>query len=128
MHGSLQKTETDLRAQTGRNHMFASWTVHHHLFAERVLFRKPPMFEPLTVLQDHIRNGLFPNRRLRTRPQAPAIEAHRAALAQLRQDAMAHQQTNPVTFELTNEWKETITADKRRHKNYQLQGSTGTNT
>ena len=96
MHGSLQKTETDLRAQTGRNHMFASWTVHHHLFAERVLFRKPPMFEPLTVLQDHIRNGLFPNRRLRTRPQAPAIEAHRAALAQLRQDAMAHQQTNPV--------------------------------
>ena len=72
------------------------------------------MFEPLTVLQDHIRNGLFPNRRLRTRPQAPAIEAHRAALAQLRQDAMAHQQTNPVTFELTNEWKETITANKRR--------------
>ena len=124
MHGSLQKTENDLRSQTGHNHMFASWTVHHHLFAERVLFRRPPMFEAATVLQDHIRNGIFPNRRLRQRPQAPAFEAHRAALAQLRQRE-AHQRTTPVTFELTNEWKETITADKRHHRNYQLQGLTG---
>ena len=125
MHGSLQKTENNLRSQTGHNHMFASWTVHHHLFAERVLFRRPPMFEAATVLQDHIRNGVFPNRRLRQRPQAPAFEAHRAALAQLRQGAEAYQRTNPVTFELTNEWKETITADKRHHRNYQLQGLTG---
>ena len=105
--------------------MFTSWTVHHHLFAERVLFRRPPLFEAATVLQDHIRNGVFPNRRLRQRPQAPALEAHRAALAQLRQRAVAYQQTHPATFDLTNEWKETITADKRHHRDYQLQGLTG---
>ena len=38
MHGSLQKTENDLRSQTGHNHMFASWTVHHHLFADASCF------------------------------------------------------------------------------------------
>ena len=105
--------------------MFTSWTVHHHLFAERVLFRRPPVFEAATVLQDHIRNGVFPNRRLRQRPQAPALEAHRAALAQLRQRAVAYQQIHPATFDLTNEWKEIITADKRHHRDYQLQGLTG---
>ena len=125
IHGSLQKTENNLRSQTGHSHMFTSWTVHHHLFAERVLFRRPPVFEAATVLQDHIRNGVFPNRRLRQRPQAPALEAHRAALAQLRQRAVAYQQTHLATFDLTNEWKETITADKRHHRDYQLQGLTG---
>ena len=125
MQGSLQKTENDLRLQTGHSHMFTSWTVHHHLFAERVLFRRPPIFEAASVLQDHIRNGVFPNRRLRQRPQAPALEAHQAALDQLRQNAEAHQRTHPVNFELTNEWTETITADKRHHRDYQLQGLTG---
>ena len=51
IHGSLQKTENNLRSQTGHSHMFTSWTVHHHLFAERVLFRRPPVFEAATVLQ-----------------------------------------------------------------------------
>ena len=125
MQGSLQKTENDLRLQTGHSHMFTSWTVHHHLFAERVLFRRPPIFEAASVLQDHIRNGVFPNRRLRQRPQAPALEAHQAALDQLRQNAEAHQRTHPVNFELTNEWTATITADKRHHRDYQLQGLTG---
>ena len=125
IHGSLQKTENNLRAQTGHSHMFTSWTVHHHLFAERVLFRRPPVFEAATVLQDHIRNGVFPNRRLRQRPQPPALEAHQAALAQLRQRAVAYQRTHPFSFDFTNEWTETITADKRRHRDYQLQGLTG---
>ena len=125
IHGSLQKTENNLRAQTGHSHMFTSWTVHHHLFAERVLFRRPSVFEAATVLQDHIRNGVFPNRRLRQRPQPPALEAHQAALAQLRQRAVAYQRTHPVNFDLTNEWTETITADKRHHRDYQLQGLTG---
>ena len=125
MQGSLQKTENDLRLQTGHSHMFASWTVHHHLFAERVLFRRPPIFEAASVLQDHIRNGNFPQRRLRQRPPAPALEAHQVALNQLRQNAEAHQRTHPVNFELTNEWTETITADKRHHREYQLKGLTG---
>ena len=125
MQGSLQKTENDLRLQTGHSHMFTSWTVHHHLFAERVLFRRPPIFEAASVLQDHIRNGIFPNRRLRQRPPAPALEAHQVALNQLRQNAEAHQRTHPVNFELTNEWTETITADKRHHRDYQLKGLTG---
>ena len=125
MQGSLQKTENDLRLQTGRSHMFTSWTVHHHLFAERVLFRKPPIFEAASVLQDHIRNGNFPQRRLRQRPPAPAVEAHQVALNQLRQNAEAHQRTHPMNFELTNEWTDTITADKRHHREYQLKGLTG---
>ena len=57
LHGSLQKTENNLRSQTGHSHMFASWTVHHQVFSERVLFRRPPVFEAETVLQDHIRSG-----------------------------------------------------------------------
>ena len=104
---------------------FTSWTVHYHLFAERVLFRRPSIFEAASVLQDHIRNGIFPNRRLRQRPPAPALEAHQVALNQLRQNAEAHQRTHPVNFELTNEWTETITADKRHHRDYQLKGLTG---
>ena len=44
--------------------------------------------------------------------------------AQLRQRAEAYQQTHPVNFDLTNKWKETITADKRHHRDYQLQGLT----
>ena len=125
MQGSLQKTENDLRLQTGRSHMFTSWTVHHHLFAERVLFRKPPIFEAASVLQDHIRNGNLTQRRLRQRPPAPAVEAHQVALNQLRQNAEAHQRTHPMNFELTNEWTDTITADKRHHREYQLKGLTG---
>ena len=59
INGSLQKTEQS--ALTNRaSHMFTSWTVHYHLFAERVLFRRPPVFESATVLQDHICNGTFP--------------------------------------------------------------------
>ena len=91
MQGSLQQTENDLRLQTGRSHMFTSWTVHYQLFAERVLLRKPPIFEAASVLQNHIRNGNFPQRRLRQRPPAEAVEAHQVALNQMRQNAEARQ-------------------------------------
>ena len=125
MQSSLQQTENDLRLQTGNSHMFTSWTVHYHLFAERVLLCKPPIFEPTSVLQNHIRNGNFPQRRLRQRPPASAVEAHQIALEQMRRNAEARQQTHPVQFELTNEWTDTITADKQHHKDYQLKGLTG---
>ena len=128
LHGSLQTTENNLRSQTGHSHMFASWTVHHQVFSERVLFRRPPVFEAETVLQDHIRSGAFPDRRLRPRPQRPALDAHQAALTRLRQQAVAYQQTYPANFEFTNQWNETISADKRHHRDHQLKGLTGTNT
>ena len=125
MQGSLQQTENDLRLQTGRSHMFTSWTVHYQLFAERVLLRKPPIFEAASVLQNHIRNGNFPQRRLRQRPPAEAVEAHQVALNQMRQNAEARQRIHPVNFELPNEWTDTVTADKRYHREYQSQGLTG---
>ena len=125
MQGSLQQTENDLRLQTGRSHMFTSWTVHHHLFAERVLLCKVPVFEAASVLQNHLRDGNFPQRRFRQRPPAHDVEAHQVALAQMRRNAEAHQRTHPVTFELANEWPDTVKADKRHHREYQLRGLTG---
>ena len=125
MQGSLQQTENDLRLQTGRSHMFTSWTVHYQLFAERVLLRKPPIFEAASVLQNHIRNGNFPQRRLRQRPPAEAVEAHQVALNQMRQNAEARQRIHRVNFELPDEWTDTVTADKRYHREYQSQGLTG---
>ena len=128
INGSLQKTENSLQSQTGHSHMFASWTVHHQMFAERVLFRRPPVFEAETVLQANIRSGAFPDRRLRQRPPRAALEAHQAALAKLRQHAVAYQQTHPANFEFTNEWNETVSADKRHYRDHQLKGLTGSNT
>ena len=98
INGSLQKTESRLRLQTGHSRMFALWTVHHQMFADRVLFRRPPVFEAETALQANIRDAVFPDRRLRQRAPPAALEAHQAALATLRQHAVAHQQAHPVNF------------------------------
>ena len=64
-NGSLQQAEDRLRRQTAHSHMFASWTVHHQRFAERVLFRKPAVFVAQTTLQENIRDSNFPDRRVR---------------------------------------------------------------
>ena len=46
------------------------------MFAERVLFRRPPVLEAETVLQANIQDGAFPDRRLRQRTPSAALKAH----------------------------------------------------
>ena len=116
-----------LRLQTEHSHMFASWTVHHHMFAERVLFRRPAVFEAKTALQANIRDSTFPDRRLRQRAPPAALAAHQAALTALHQHAVNHQQAHPVNFELPNEWIATITSDKQHYREHFMKGLTGSN-
>ena len=107
--------------------MFASWTVHHQMFAERVLFRRPAVFEAKTALEANIRDSVFPDRRLRQRAPPAALEAHQAAIATLHQHAVEHQQAHPVSFELPNEWNATITSDKQHYREHRMKGLTGSN-
>ena len=128
INGSLQKTESRLRQQTEHSHMFASWTVHYQMFAERVLFRRPAIFAAKTALQANIRDSAFPDRRLRPRAPPAALAAHQAALTALHQHAANHQQTHPVLFELPNEWIATVTSDKQHYREHFMKGMTGSNT
>ena len=126
-NGSLQQTERRLRRQTAHSHMFASWTVHHQRFAERVLFRRPAVFVAKTALQANIRDSTFPDRRLRKTAPPAALGAHQIALTALHQHAVNHQQAHPVSFELPNEWLATITSDKQHYREHFMKGMTGSN-
>ena len=126
-NGSLQKTESRLQRQTAHSHMFASWTVHHQMFAERVLFRRPAVFVAKTALQANIRDSTFPDRRLQQRAPPAALGAHQVALTALHQHAVNHQQAHPVSFELPNEWLATVTSDKQHYREHFMKGMTGSN-
>ena len=126
-NGSLQQTEDRLRRQTAHSHMFASWTVHHQRFAERVLFRKPAVFAAKTALQANIRDSTFPDRRLRKKAPPADLGAHQLALTALHQHTVNHQQAHPVNFELPNEWLATITSDKQLYRDHFMKGMTGSN-
>ena len=53
-----------------------------------------------------------------------ALDEHRRALRALHQRATAQQAVNPVSFGLTNEWYDTITADKKHHLEHFTRGMT----
>ena len=126
-NGGFQKTESRLQQQTAHSHMFASWTVHHQMFAERVLFRRPAVFVAKTALQANIRDSTFPDRRLRQRAPPAALGAHQVALTALHEHAVNHQQAHPVNFELPNEWLATVTSDKQHYHEHFMKGMTGSN-
>ena len=114
MNGSLHQTEARLRKQLSHSHMFAEWTVHLDRFAERVLFQQPAVYTAEHALQTNLRERNFPDRRVRRVPPED-LDEHRRAIRALHQRAIAQQAVNPVSFGLTNEWYDTITADKKHH-------------
>ena len=113
MNGSLHQTEARLRKQLSHSHMFAEWTVHLDRFAERVLFQQPAVYIAEHALQTNLRERNLPDRRVRRRVPPEDLDEHRRALRALHQRATAQEAVNPVSFGLTNEWYDTIIADKK---------------
>ena len=123
-NGSLHQTEARLRKQLSHSHMFAEWTVHLDRFAERVLFQQPAVYIAEHALQTNLRERNFPDRRVRRRVPPEDLDEHRRAIRALHQRAIAQQAVNPVSFGLTNEWYDTITADKKHHLEHFTRGMT----
>ena len=86
------------------------------------LSHRAPVFEAETVLQANIQDGAFPETAA-TASSPAALEA----LAKLRQHAVTHQQAHPIDFDLTNEWNETVSADKRHYREHRMKDLTGSN-
>ena len=123
-NGSLHQTEARLRKQLSHSHMFAEWTVHLDRFAERVLFQQPAVYVAGHALQTNLRERNFPDRKVRRRVPPEDLDEHQRAIRALHQRAIAQQGVNPVSFGLTNEWNDTITADKKHHLEHFTRGMT----
>ena len=67
------------------------------------------------ALQTNLRERNFPDRKVRRRVPPEDLDEHQRAIRALHQRAIAQQGVNPVSFGLTNEWHDTITADKKHH-------------
>ena len=123
-NGSLHQTVARLRRQLSHSHMFAEWTVHLNKFAERVLFQQPAVYVAGHALQANLRERTFPDRKGRRRVPPDDLDEHQRAIRALHQRALAQQAANPVSFALTNEWNDTITADKKHHLEHFMRGTT----
>ena len=116
----LQEVEAGLRTQH-------KWLPEQDLpFSEVVLYAYAAdcVYIAAHALQTNLRERNFPDRRVRRRVPPEDLDEHRRALRALHQRATAQQAVNPVSFGLTNEWYDTITADKKHHLEHFTRGMT----
>ena len=96
---SFHQYAAQLKQQVQHRHMFTHWEVNRGKLASRVLFQRPAHYLPETVLQQHVRERTFPDRKLRRR-------------------------ANPVSFAIGNSWNDTLRADKQHHLEYTTRSQT----
>ena len=60
---SFHQYAAQLKQQVQHRHMFTHWEVNRGKLASRVLFRRPAHYVPETILQQHVRERTFPDRR-----------------------------------------------------------------
>ena len=98
--------------------MFTHWEVNRAKLASRVLFQRPAHYVPETILQQHVRERTFPDRRLRRRVPDNDVAAFKAQCNELLRVAAVNETENPVSFAIGNSWNDTLRADKRHHLEY----------
>ena len=98
--------------------MFTHWEVNRAKLASRVLFQRPAYYVPEQTLQQHVRERVFPDRKLRKRAPDIDIAAFDATCNEIRRLAAINEAENPVSFAIGNSWNDTLRADKRHHLEY----------
>ena len=86
---SLHQFADLLHKQMNHRHMFSHWLLDHEMLASRVLFQGPARYVPEATLQEHVRRGDFPSRRVRRRLTNADQAEFTAKCVELRQLAAA---------------------------------------
>ena len=113
-----------LKQQVQHQHMFTHWEVNRVKLASRVLFQRPAHYLPETILQQHVRERIFPDRKLRRRAPDIDVVAFQTKCNELRLLAAGTERANPVSFAIGNSWNDTLRADKQHHLEYTTRSQT----
>ena len=104
--------------------MFTHWEVNCAKLARRVLFQRLAYYLPEQTLQQHVRERVFPDRKLRKRAPDIDVAAFDAKCNEIRRLAAMNEAENPVSFAIGNSWNDTLRADKRHHLEYTTRSQT----
>ena len=86
--------------------MFTHWEVNRAKLASRVLFQRPAYYLPEQILQQHVRERVFPDRKLRKRAPDIDVAAFDAKCNEVRRLAAMNEAENPVSFAIGNSWSD----------------------
>ena len=95
--------------------MSTHWEVNCAKLASRVLFQRPAHYLPETVLQQHVRERIFPDRKHAEEHQIMTWLLLKPKCNELRRLAARNETENPVSFAIGNSWNDTLRADKQHH-------------
>ena len=121
---SFHQYAAQLKQQVQHQHMFTHWEVNRAKLASRVVFQRPAYYVPEQTLQQHVRERVFPDRKLRKRAPDIDIAAFDATCNEVRRLAAINEAEHPVSFAIGNSWNDTLRADKRHHLEYTQRSQT----
>ena len=121
---SFHQYAAQLKQQVQHQHMFTHWEVNRVKLASRVLFQRPAHYLPETILQQHVRERIFSDRKLRRRAPDIDVVAFQNKCNELRLLAAGTERANPVSFAIGNSWNDTLRADKQHHLEYTTRSQT----
>ena len=121
---SFHQYAAQLKQQVQHQHMFTHWEVNRAKLASRVLFQRPAHYLPETILQQHVRERVFPDRKLRRRAPDNDVATFEAKCNELRRLAAVNETQNPVSFAIGNSWNDTLRAGKQHHLEYTTRSQT----
>ena len=121
---SFHQYAAQLKQQVQHRHMFTHWEVNRGKLASRVLFQRPAHYLPETILQQHVRERTFPDRKLRRRAPDTDVVTFQTKCNELRLLAARAERANPVSFAIGNSWNDTLRADKQHHLEYTTRSQT----
>ena len=104
--------------------MFTHWEVNRAKLASRVLFQRPAYYLPEQILQQHVRERVFPDRKLRKRAPDIDVAAFETKCNEVCRLAAMNETEKPVSFAIGNNWNDTLGADKRHHLEYTTRSQT----
>ena len=121
---SFHQHAAQLKQQVQHRHMFTHWEVNRGKLASRVLFQRPAHYLPETILQQHVREHIFPDRKLRRRAPDTNMVAFQTKCNELCLLTAEAERANPVSFAIGNSWNDTLRADKQHHLEYTTRSQT----
>ena len=121
---SFHQYAAQFKQQVQHQHMFTHWEVNRAKLASRVLFQRPAYYLPEQILQQHVRERVFPDRKLRKRAPDIDVAAFETKCNEVCRLAAMNEAENPVSFAIGNSWNDTLRADKRHHLEYATRSQT----
>ena len=121
---SFHQYAAQLKQQVQHQHMFTHWEVNRAKLASRVLFPRPAHYLSEQTLQQHMRERVFPDRKLRKRVPQNDVAAFNAKCNEVCRLAAMSEAANPVPFAIGNSWNDTLRAGKRHHLEYTTRSQT----